>query len=480
MRTWSGPHILAATFAVAIVARLFAAFWAPPVHADQVFQYLEPAWQRLHGLGYDTWEWRDGVRSWVLTGYHGALLALFDLLNLSHGRTLQKALAVHWALANVLLVWAALRGARCFARRDGDAQADAVSADRAGVIAAVLVATFPLLVTFAPQTLSENPSMIALVWGLVLSAEALEARGNAALSRAGLAGFCLSLGVCLRIANGPLVLVPTLWMLGRRRFRESAALLSAALLPVLVFGVVDALTWGGFLSSFWGYLKFNLIEGRAADFGVDPWYFYLERMHARLPILWLALVLSALASVRRTWPVLTSISCGLVYLSSTPHKEERFSVLLWVYLFMAAAVGIADLLERVKKPRVATAGLIATLALIVAIGHARLRIGESEQSQDVREAQAWVGRAPDATGLLLDDLFGSGGYMALGASLPMTVISPELLSNPLYNYVVTRSGSEGARLSLARGFSRVHSIGGRWILRRSAAESPTVATRHER
>jgi phosphatidylinositol glycan class B len=467
--TSAGGRVLVAIFGVAVAARLVAAFLAPPVHADQVFQYLEPAWQRLHGLGYDTWEWHDGIRSWALAGYHGGLIALLELFGVTEGRTLQKAMAVHWALAGVLLVWAASRGARCFARGFGDVPGSEVRVERASLIGAALIATFPLLVSFAPQTLSENPSMIALVWGLVFTAEAVPLGGAAATRRAAWAGACLSLGVCLRIASGPLAVVPLIWLLSRRRFREAIALGAGALVPLLLFGLLDLLTWGTFLSSFWGYLKFNLIEGRAAEFGVEPWYFYVERMHARLPLVSAALVVVALWSARRTWPILASFACGLGYLSLTPHKEERFGVILWVYLLLAAAIGLEDLLDRTRRPRAAALGFVAGLAVVIAVGHVRLRIRDFDQSHAVRDAQAWVGKAPDATGLLLDDPYVSGGYMAFSSSLPMTVITPELLSNPLYNYVITKKGSKGAELSLAQGFSRVHTIGSRWILKRPAA-----------
>lgn len=35
------------------------------LHPDEVFQTLEPAHRLAFGVGVISWEWRDGIRSWV-------------------------------------------------------------------------------------------------------------------------------------------------------------------------------------------------------------------------------------------------------------------------------------------------------------------------------------------------------------------------------------------------------------------------------
>ncbi len=447
--------------------RVVAAFEAPPVHADQFFQYVEPAWQRLHGLAYGTWEWADGLRSWALPGYHGAWLAFFELVGVREGRTLGRLLALNWSLASLLLVFAARRAGAWMVRASPNELA--VSGESAelvgGLVAAALVATFPLLVKFAPQTLSENGSMLALVWGLVFSAESIEERGVESRRRAGYAGLCLGLGVCLRIANGPLALVPFVWLVAKRRFRDAATLAGLALVPVVAFGLLDLATWGGFLSSFVAYLKFNFVEARATEFGVEPFAFYFVRAFERLPFALPLLVVPALAALRVTWPFVVSGLGMVVVLSSQPHKEERFVVLAWAYLLIAASAGWSRfMLASGRRTEARVIGALLALGLVVADGWARLRLRDFDQSQAVLDAQAWVGHRADATGLFVDDPYLTGGYLALGTSIPMTFFDQELLENPLYNYVITRRGSGQARLASAHGFRVIRTRRGRVVL----------------
>src|ERR1700716_2210650 len=128
--------------------RLAAFLLHPALHPDEFFQYLEPAWKQLHGYGWTTWEWMVGLRSWVLPGYHGAWMALLDLIAIRDGGTQQAFLQLHWAAATLLLIPIAYRAG--------------------GFFAAVLCALWPELLYFAPHTLTEVPSAILATWGIGL------------------------------------------------------------------------------------------------------------------------------------------------------------------------------------------------------------------------------------------------------------------------------------------------------------------------
>jgi len=108
--------ILGAIFVVGSILRAIAVGIEPPHHPDEYFQYLEPAWLRLTGSGVETWEWRDGVRSWFLPGYHGAWMAILMRLGVRNGRTSITILHAHWALVSLVLVWAGWRGGALLAR----------------------------------------------------------------------------------------------------------------------------------------------------------------------------------------------------------------------------------------------------------------------------------------------------------------------------------------------------------------------------
>ena len=57
---------------IGAVLRVWAALTPGFHHPDAIYQYLEPAHRLLTGEGVITWEWRTGIRSWMLP----ALLAI--------------------------------------------------------------------------------------------------------------------------------------------------------------------------------------------------------------------------------------------------------------------------------------------------------------------------------------------------------------------------------------------------------------------
>ena len=75
-----GPAWPLGTFLlVALVLRLPAVLCADGYEfLDQQFQYVDPAWHLATGQAWlPTWEWQDGIRSWV---YPGFLAGLFRVL----------------------------------------------------------------------------------------------------------------------------------------------------------------------------------------------------------------------------------------------------------------------------------------------------------------------------------------------------------------------------------------------------------------
>src|SRR5260221_8458612 len=59
-------HPLAALLLLAAAIRLPLAFWPNVLHPDEIFQCLEPAWRMLGHDGIVSWEWRYGMRGWLL------------------------------------------------------------------------------------------------------------------------------------------------------------------------------------------------------------------------------------------------------------------------------------------------------------------------------------------------------------------------------------------------------------------------------
>src|SRR5262249_42066810 len=150
---------LGCVFMVSLLLRVVAYEMKPALHPDEIFQYLEPAWWHLHGVGWKSWEWRDGVRSWVLPSYHGGWMELLSWFGAGNGKTAHSFLQLHWAFASLAMVWAGYEAGRLMCQRFAGPKAHAVDdledGWQGGLLAALLVGLFPSMLYYAPHTLSE-------------------------------------------------------------------------------------------------------------------------------------------------------------------------------------------------------------------------------------------------------------------------------------------------------------------------------------
>lgn len=463
---------LAAIVTAAVVLRLWRVSESATIHPDEYFQYLEPAWFHLTGTGAETWEWRDGMRSWLLPFYNGAWFALLMKLGVRSGATLGWLIKAHWGLLNVALVVLAFRagraGTRSAMRSHPNQDLDAAHGYQGGLIAAALCAGFPLLVVYANHSLSELPSMLCLLAGLTSTAEVVESEeGPSPRRKAIWAGVFISAGACLRIVNGPLALVAPSWLLFRRRFPELRALLLGALVPLLVFGAVDWVTWGSFAASYVNYVKFNFLDGKAAVFGVEGPSWYVDTLFARAPLALPILLGLGLAGIRWTWPYVASAFLALAYLSTQGHKEERFVILVWPLLLIASAITLGNWLARSRSQQSPQTGyeLAAAVCLVVMIDGYRNLPGPFFE-QDRLDCQAWIGSRRSVRGLMIDELLLSGGGLWFGQRAPLQNYNAALLDNPLFSHVLTRRDSSAQRESQEHGFKIVHEQGSHVVLGR--------------
>ena len=490
---------LAAIFGLGLALRVLALWIEPPHHPDEFFQYLEPAWRHLTGAGVETWEWRAGIRSWALPGYHGAWMALAMKLGVRDGLAIGTFLRAHWALLSLTLVWAGWRGGLLLARRSlarkvlPTASTSSLGSDvppmgwQGGLLAALLCAIFPLLVRFSIHTLSELPSILCMVWALVLTGELVEDPGPSPRKKAMWTGFLIGLGVCLRIQHAPVALVIAIWLLVARRARLLPYVVLLSLLPVALFGGIDWATWGTPFSSFIAYVKFNVLQSGADIFGKLPPSWYATTFFHRLPVGLGVLGLLCILGLRSGWPFVASALGLAALLSTQAHKEERFAMLCWPLLLIPAAglVGAwwatqkarADAAEPGKRPRLRIwiARAATALFVVVVLGDAALHARGNDfadLSPDRFRAQIWAGRQSDITGLLYDEPLFTGGYMWFSRPFPQVMWKPTLLHNPLFSHVLAPRHS-GLSLAAERaGFVEVFSAGNFAILRRRAVATP--------
>ena len=423
---------------VGLALRLYYFFIQTGIHyPDEIFQYLEPAHVRMHGFGWLPWEFGGGVRNWILPGYYGGLMEIGEAFGL-RGWSLHRALALHNALLTLLIVPAGYRLGRAVGRGD----------ERLGILSAFAVAAFPPFAYFAPHTLSEVHGLLFTTWAYALWAEQVAFPDRFGGRRqALLVGLLLGAAFLCRYTLALFVPLVVLDCNFRGRFRELGWLALGLGLMLVVLAVVDAATWGKPFHSLNGYLRYNLIQDRSADHGIMPrWFYWNEAFAARLgPGRWLLLAPMALAFWRH-WRMIIAWVVPFAALTLFRHKEERFLLSIWPFLLVGGLSGmlaLADALRHVGRLRTrswfgplrtgAVAGLLAAVCVWAFVGTSKL---PTSWLGGYFAAQSWVGRQPDATGLLTDTRRHlNGGHMVLGRNIPFLQYNATLVTHPIYNYV---------------------------------------------
>lgn len=113
---------------------------------------------------------------------------------------------------------------------------------------------------------------------------------------------------------------------------------------------IDRWGYGEWTFTPWNYFYHNIILNKASDFGVSPWYYYLEKSILRgippvsfcftLPFLWLW--------IKKPKHILSFLSFPYLFIHSMiPHKEIRFVFVLGLFAPLILAIFIENIQSRV-------------------------------------------------------------------------------------------------------------------------------------
>jgi phosphatidylinositol glycan class B len=351
MRTWLWLGVCAAIFAP---RAYLAVADQGMIWADEIFQTLEQGHRLAFGYGLVPWEFKVGARSWLLPGAIGGVMKMLALCGVSSGVGLAVGLKLCFALLSTLALFPMLRMAYA-----------------AGGLTCVLVlgfvaAGFPASLIYGSRAMTEVACAPFLTsglwllwpWGLGTTGRAAWRTSSCAAApwwkpapRLLGAGVLLGIATVLRYQNGlllPVVFVVVAW---RRDLRAAFLVAAGAALAGMLGGLLDWVTWGRPFQAVIAYVRFNLIEGGASQWGVAKRGFYLHTMLASNGPLLLLLGLGFLAGLRRTWPTALLVLVFLAAHSAVPHKELRFLFPVLPLFLLCSAVGMARFLDKLPYPR---------------------------------------------------------------------------------------------------------------------------------
>ncbi len=323
--------------ALAFAVRLYVGFaWPSTAWPDEVFQSLEQAHRLAFGYGMIPWEFRDGIRSWVLPGLLSVLMRAGEALFGPPAGHLTPVV-VTLSLVSLTPVWVAMRWARQLQLKSP-------------WLAGLTVAGWYELIYFSNKALTEAMAtwaLVPMVYGLWLLSRP-EASRRVLIGTGLLLGLVVGLRFHLVPALGLTVLFVT-----RKDWRLLLKISAVALGVFCIFGLVDWVTWGTPFQSVWKNFWVNLVEKKSEYYGVAPWYEYFAGMAgvwhwSAIPLLGTAWVAWRRAPVLGLAALLT-----LLLHTALAHKEYRFLLPSITLVLVSSGLGVALLAERSRGTGVA-------------------------------------------------------------------------------------------------------------------------------
>lgn len=392
------------------------------VWPDEIHQTLEQAHRLAFGRGFVPWEFRDGARSWLLPG------ALAGIMRITPGDGTAPLRAVQLLLCALALAPVAV--AQVIAARARGVVA--------GLVAGGLAATWFELILFSPKALNEVVAAHLLLAGLHLEAACAHRRRWGLLAGALLGG-----AVVLRMHLLPATLLG-LACSARGDRRRWSLLLPGVASVVALAGLVDLFTWGLPFRSFVTALRFNVLEGRSAEFGVAPWSAYLEVLASTWSWSALALVPLAILGARRRPSFAVAALALLGTHAAFAHKEYRFIYPAVLLAIVLASLGAGEVWGWLADRVAASGRALAAAALLLCAGGMSLWRALEYQTTPIDPLdatatprwthEAWglesmtaAGARPDLCGLGLVAVswIWTGGYTYLHRDVPIFLIVDE-------------------------------------------------------
>ncbi|MCE2565438.1 hypothetical protein [Komagataeibacter sp. FNDCF1] len=424
---------LAVCLFVALAVRIVLIFLSPgPLRADEFYQYMEPAYHNLTGHGVFTWEWRVGIRSWLLPDIIVEILKFGHALGLGYSADFVRVVLAAGSLAVVA----------------GFVHAGWVTEGRQGAwICGLAAALWPDMVNASFRTLGETVSGNIMALSVLIIYIAMKTRGRRHVGAPILFGFGVLVGLsfAFRFHLAPALLLEVAivaYLAGPRAMLPVAA---GVFLPVCALGIVDYQTLGHPFQSIYKNFQMNVNEGVALRYGSMPVAFYLFGLFhfwgaALIPVCWL--FWKGMSAHRYLASVPLFI---LLYYSLISHKEMSF-----IY----AAVPLIILVSALALSALARCGRAGSLTLLAG-GMAIMEMGvlassyadEIHRNNRIMVMQAKANGMPDMCGIALVGKDGgwwlSGGYSHMKPGHALYLLTDSTDGNvpqSKYNYVIGGDG----------------------------------------
>jgi GPI mannosyltransferase 3 len=215
---------------------------------------------------------------------------------------------------------------------------------------------------------SETMAGIALLYGVFFLLRQFNASERKRAIDLWAAGFCFGLSFFFRFQMGFAILGVGVWLLFIHRINWKAwlALIGTALAGVALCICIDYWFYQEWVLTPVRYFEVNILQNKAADWGVQPWWYYLSIFSMKaVPPVSVVLLLLFLTGIYRKWSgVFVFIIVPFLFVHFLlGHKEIRFLFPVAYPFLYLAAVGSDYLIEHVKPNKLWRYGYVLLIAI---------------------------------------------------------------------------------------------------------------------
>ena len=147
--------------------------------------------------------------------------------------------------------------------------------------------------------------------------------------------FLLGLSVVVRPQMIFTIFPIFLWVIFFKLDYLKISLVFIGFICAIILGLyIDYINWGYFTNTYWQIYKIQILKGRMAAFGADPWWFYITAILKELAPIFSAFVLISIFiyCYKNLKGVFTWITIGtIIILLFFQHKETRFIFPIYIF-----------------------------------------------------------------------------------------------------------------------------------------------------
>ncbi len=332
--------------AIGLFLRMVFAIYADNIHhPDELFQYLEQAHRLVFGYGMITWEYRFGIRSWLLPFMVSIPLYACKLLHADTPAIYVPVVKFTFCLLSASLI------ASCYTI------AKNLVSEKAGLLAALFATFWYELIYFSFRPLTD---VVATYFLMISIAAAVSKPGRITPY---VLGATAAMACALRPQYIPAAMCAFLPAILSRAWPQLVKAGAAFMVVALAAGFIDYLTWGSWFASYYNNFLFNQLHGISKFFGVSGPSMYISALLATSCGILVAAFAFSLLWARRLWLLICTATVVIGVHSLIPHKEYRFIFLAIPILLSLLACCVTLAAEAMPRLRLVWA-VVAVLLVV--------------------------------------------------------------------------------------------------------------------